>query len=624
MRSLLIIAFCFGVVAAAEQPLPDVAHPGLAPLFDAAGPNGRVKLWVLMNKDKGHASGLELDTALAELERNYDPHAIRRRALRRTRPGLFDVDDLPLPESWVDQVRASGAQVVVESRWISGVSVLATRAQLFELAQLPFVESLRPVARSARRDRLDRPEPRAAPSPTGTYGESEAQLQQINLIAFHEQGYTGQGVRVGVLDTGFRRTHQAFNDPAHGLSVIAEWDFVNDDPDTAPEPGEPANQHEHGTAILGAIGAYQPGVLIGSAPDASYILAKVEDVLSEYALEEDWFAAGLEYIEQSGGDLATSSLTIYNWYTQEQMDGQTSVMAQAVNVATDNGLHVCQGAGNSGHDGDPSTSTLIPPADAFKVITVGSVDINGVEAWFTSDGPTADGRVKPEIMARGVNTRTVSVWVDDQTDGYDGASMATPLVCGAVACLLQAHPDWNVDQLRTHLFLHGDFYETYGRTDPFFVEGFGIIDVLAADTEDCNGNGVDDPTDLASATSGDCNANAVPDECDLEALTSRDDAADGLPDECTECVDGPACPTEVPGLRLAKQDPNLVLTWDAATNVGEYTVRRDEQAPAAGITEIGRVPSSWRIWTDSNALIDPPDIAYYVVRAVTLGGVVGP
>jgi hypothetical protein len=365
-------------------------------------------------------------------------------------------------------------------------------------------------------------------------------------------------------------------------------------------------------------------LLVGSAPDASYILAKVDDVVAEYPLEEDWFTAGLEFIEQNGGDLATSSLTIYDFYTQGQMDGQTSVMTQAVNTATDNGLHVCQGAGNAGHDTNPATSSLVVPSDAFKVVAVGSVDNTGTEAWFTSDGPTADGRLKPEVMARGVNTRTVSVWNDTATDGYDGASMATPLVCGAAACLLQAHPDWTIDQLRTYLFLHGDFYEAHGVPDPLYVEGFGIIDASASMLEDCNGNGVEDPIDLAGGTSGDCNGNVVPDECDLEALTSPDDIVDGLPDECTECQAGPGCPGEVPGVRLAKQHPDVVLTWSAATNIAEYSVWRDDQAQSAGTTQVGRVPSFLSTWTDSDAVIDPPDVAFYVVRAVTGGGVVGP
>ena len=106
------------------------------------------------------------------------------------------------------------------------------------------------------------------------YGRSYEQLAQINLIALHEQGYTGQGVIVGILDTGFERSHEAFNYLAHPLNVIAEYDFVDDDPDTQQEPGDPSGQHSHGTMILGCLGAYLPGELIGGASSASFVLAK--------------------------------------------------------------------------------------------------------------------------------------------------------------------------------------------------------------------------------------------------------------------------------------------------------------------------------------------------------------
>ncbi|UCF67911.1 MAG: S8 family serine peptidase, partial [Acidobacteriota bacterium] len=629
----LMVALLAPIVAKAADmsppaKLPENADPGLGPIFEQAGPEGRVKLWVIVQRDKGLATPNERARALDAFARTYDPHAIERRRLRRSRPGLFDVDDLPIPATWVEAIRVTGAEIVVESRWTPGVSAWVTRDELIHLASLPFVERLQPVARGGRRLPLDPVEP-IAPSPSasakslvGFYGEAEEQLGQIGLIALHDRGYTGAGVRIGVLDTGYRRTHEVFNDPAHSLEVIAEWDFVNDDPNTAPELGDEWNQHEHGTVILGAIAAYQPNVLVGSAPDAAFILAKVEDVLAEYPLEEDWFAAGLEFIEQHGGDLATSSVVIFDHYSQQELDGQTSVMARAINTATDNGLHVCQGVGNNGHDADPATSTLVTPADAFRAITVGSVDDAGATAWFTSDGPTADGRQKPEVLARGVNTRTVSPWLDSGTDGRDGASMATPLVCGAVACLVQAHPSWSVEQLRTHLFLHSSRYLALGEPDPLFVDGFGIADALAANEEDCNGNGTADPIDLASGASGDCNGNALPDECDVASLHSADAAADGLPDECTECSTGPACPGEVANLQLSKQAPDLILAWDAALDAAEYSVRRDETAPSAGTTEVGRSPSS--SWTDPNALLDPPDPAYYIVRGLTAGGVAGP
>jgi subtilisin family serine protease len=228
------------------------------------------------------------------------------------------------------------------------------------------------------------------------------------------------------------------------------------------------------------MGAYNPTVLVGGAYDAGYILAKVEDYEFEYPAEEHLFVAGLEFIEANGGDVATSSVVIYDYYPQDQLDGLTSVMTIGINTATANGLHCCQGVGNQGHDSNPATSTLLPPADGFQVITVGSVDSAGASAWFTSDGPTADGRVKPEVLARGVLTRTVHPDVDTAYQEVNGASFATPTTAGAVACVVQAHPEWTVDQMRWALTHTADYYVANWTFDPLYIRGYGISDVLAA------------------------------------------------------------------------------------------------------------------------------------------------
>jgi subtilisin family serine protease len=313
------------------------------------------------------------------------------------------------------------------------------------------------------------------------YGLSQGQLEQINLIALHDLGYTGAGIVIGMLDTGFHLGHEAFNQPGHEIDVVLEYDFLNGDGFTGIEPGDPSAQHNHGTMVLGTIASYLPGVLIGGAFDASFILCKTEDTTDEYEQEEDFYVAGLQFIEANGADLASSSLGYDDWYTQDDLDGQTAVTTIAVNIATANGLICITAAGNNGNDQDPNTSSLIAPGDAFEVITCGGVWPSGQIVDFSSDGPTADGRVKPELLARGREVYTICAHEDENcTTDTGGTSMATPLIASVAACVIQAQPTWTVATLRDRLFETADYFLENGTFDPLYVRGYGIPDAALA------------------------------------------------------------------------------------------------------------------------------------------------
>jgi len=456
-------------------------HPQLLRLIAERGPS---KAWVFF-KDKGISGRDELADSLARAELALDHRALERRRLRREAPGLVDLRDVPVHPSYVDAVMATGAEVVVESSWLNAISAHATRSQLEAIAALPFVDRVEPVRRGELIDPVTPSGPGAIELkkalPPSFYGMSQAQLAQINLPRVHRLGFTGKGVVIGVLDTGFHRGHEAFNHGSRTIDVIAEYDFVNNDPFTGIEPGDPPSQHNHGTWILGTLAAYLPGELVGGAFDASYILCKTEDTTNEYQQEEDFYVAGLQFIEANGGDMATSSLGYIDWYTQASLNGLTATTTIAVNTATANGVYCCTAAGNSYHDSNPSTSSLIAPADALQVLTVGAVDVYGAIASFSSDGPTADQRVKPEVLAMGVSTWTVCSYSDtDCTSQVSGTSLATPVLAGGVACLIGAHPNWTVAYLRRRLFQSGDYFLSNETYDPLFVQGYGIPDMYRA------------------------------------------------------------------------------------------------------------------------------------------------
>ncbi|MHC4306385.1 MAG: S8 family serine peptidase [Planctomycetota bacterium] len=486
------------------------------------------KSWVYFT-DKGCPTQVDYDAAIADVAATYDARAVDRRLKRRTVPGLFDVHDLPVPDEYVMAVRAIGVEPIVVSRWLNAVSVRISAAQAKAIAELPFVERIEPVRRGRRIEpRVEDEAPQAAAAAGTFYGLSQEQLAQINLITLHDQGFTGDGVVVGVLDTGFKRTHLAFNQLDHPLHVIGEWDFVSGDPDAGFDPDDAPSQHNHGTWILGVLAAYMPGELVGGAYDASYILAKTEDVSGEYPAEEDLYVAGLEFIEANGGDLATSSLGYIDWYEYADLDGLTAVTTIAVNMATANGLICCTAMGNGGRDSD--LPTLIAPSDAFDVISCGAVRADGILADFSSGGPTADGRLKPEVLALGVGASSVDNATDDGYDtGLNGTSLSTPLVACAVACVVQAHPDWTIAQIRQNLFETASDYVANGFPDPDFARGYGIVDAFSA-AQDCNGNDVADLIDIAAGAADD-NGNGIPDECETSCPADfNDDGAVNVED----------------------------------------------------------------------------------------------
>lgn len=495
---VLSLAYSPGVVAdggsvASARPRPSDAaiekvHPSLTQrLSDEPGP---AKAWVFFS-DKGLANKAAIDNAIATVAATYNERAAQRRLMRgdRARRGepIFDEHDVPVAEAYVDAVAATGAQVHIRSRWLNAVSVRATQEQIDEISRLPFVSKMQAVARSKGIRPVGDPQelPPVPADKDGSprsinYGNSQAQLAQMNLIALHDAGYTGNGVIIGILDTGFKLTHVAYNNALKPLTVIAAYDFLNDDPNVGIEPGDPSSQHDHGTKTLSCIGAYAPGQLVGGAFDASFILAKTEDTAGEYPAEEDNYVAGLEFIELNGADLATSSLGYIDWYTQADLDGLTAVTTIAVNIMTSNGVHHCNAAGNEYHDTNPSTSSIIAPADGFQVITCGAVDSSGGICYFSSDGPTADGRVKPEILARGCSAAVVSSSSDSSYTTADGTSFSTPLTAAAIACLVDAKPYWTVDQMRQHVFETAGYYALHGTYDPQYVLGYGIINAYAA------------------------------------------------------------------------------------------------------------------------------------------------
>jgi subtilisin family serine protease len=416
----------------------------------------------------------------------------RARARRvRESAGRFvpDYYDVAVPALYVEGVRSTGAQVRHVSRWLDAVSVVADAATAARIASLPYVQSITAVGRARRNEPVgpivplpvgesapSREGGRVAPSlgPPSGYGTSITQLSGINAKAAQDSGYTASGVVVAMLDTGFNKAHDA----TVQLKRIAEFDFVFGDTETANQPNDDPTAWTHGTGTWSVLGGYAPNNLIGPAYNASFLLAKTEDVRSESPVEEDNWLAAVEWADSLGADVISSSLAYFTFdnislnHTYAQMDGKTTVVSRAAALAARRGIVVANAMANSG----PAVGSLQAPADADSILSVGAVDATDIIASFSSRGPTSDGRGKPEVVAQGVATTWATAANNSGYGQVSGTSLATPLIGGAAAQVREAHPEWTVQQIRYALKVSADKAATPDST----TYGWGRPNVVTA------------------------------------------------------------------------------------------------------------------------------------------------
>jgi subtilisin family serine protease len=450
--------------------------------------------WWVYFRDKGGTSSLKVQEA------SIDPHALERRLLRG-RLGVAGEFDLPVAERYKQQILAlPGVRLRGESRWLNALSVQADSATVEQIAALPFVRGLRPMGKLNRASTplLASPETFAhrevnqafsepippgeiyptQPDPAVTdpywrmdkswYGPSLNQARMVNALETHSRGNHGAGVRIVVLDGGFQLNHEAFQ----GMDLIAQYDFINDDDYTGYDPKQDSKgQAHHGTACGSTICGYSPGNLVGLAHEAAFILAKTEDDRGETAIEEDYFVRAVEWAEKLGADVLSASLSYKDWYTTADYDGMTAPTSRACHLAYELGMVLCTAAGNEGPEG----RTMGVPADAEGLLAIGAVRYDGDLARFSSRGPSADGRIKPDVLAQGVRTCCVSPDTWDRYGFWNGTSLSTPIAAGCMALILAEHPDWGPDQVTEAVRATASRAD---RPDPDW--GWGIINVEEA------------------------------------------------------------------------------------------------------------------------------------------------
>ncbi|MBN1222055.1 MAG: S8 family serine peptidase, partial [Candidatus Aminicenantes bacterium] len=353
---------------------PKISARLQAKILSSGNTDGSVTVWIYF-RDKGTVSQTLSRRKQEEIQQDLLPHCLWRRAKVRSQADLIDEHDAPLYASYIDQIIPEVKRVRTVSRWLNALSAEITAAQLQFLGNCDFVRKI-DLVMSFRRSTpslsvSEKSETGSLQSLSLDYGPSFGQLDQMNVIPLHESGFSGKNVVVCLLDTGFRKSHEIFRQ-AH---VIAEWDFVNNDSDVEQEVENPEDYSDsHGTGTWSVLGGYKPGELIGPAYQASFILGKTETSLFEQPIEEDYWVAGVEWAEALGAEVISSSLGYTDWYTFQDMDGQTAVTTIAANRATSLGVVVVNAVGNERAE---AWGHIIAPSDGFDVIAVGAVDQAG-------------------------------------------------------------------------------------------------------------------------------------------------------------------------------------------------------------------------------------------------------
>jgi subtilisin family serine protease len=438
-----------------------------------------VRVWVFftdknLTKRGGFASAA-VSVSLTDRSRN------RRAKVDLVEPVLAD---LPVAVEYLRAIESLGAVHRRSSRWLNAASFEIPAGLTSRLANFDFVAEVRPLGGFvSKQPPVDETRTRGQESALSgeyalDYGGSLDQLEQLNVPAVHEQGYSGAGVTLTMIDTGFRKSHEAFAPHIAEGRLLAEYDFVYNDENVDFEDGDWASERNHGTNTWSVAAGYSEGSLYGPAYGANFVLCKTEDVRSETNVEEDNWVAAVEFADSVGTDVISTSLGYFIFddtcacdYTYEDMDGQTAITSIMASLCDGFGIVLVKSAGNSG----PGVGTITAPADAFDILAVGSVNLGGTIAATSSRGPTYDGRIKPEVCARGQDTWAATATADNSYNGVSGTSFAAPLIGGAVCLLIEAHPDWRPHQVREALKAAGD-----NAIVPNNTYGWGIPDLNTA------------------------------------------------------------------------------------------------------------------------------------------------
>ena len=431
-------------------------------------PGGRCMMYRLYLRDK--------DLQHTPFSVNRPEQFLYARSIeRRKRQGLpVDVTDLPIAPAYLDSVSRTGIEIVGQSKWNNTLLVkIHKEKELNKLNSLSFItkklkvfsspDSITERKRSSFRKELNSWE-----SVPIHYGAAAEQLKSLGGQRIHERGFYGNGMMIAVFDGGFMNVDRI---PAlHGVKLAGLKDFV------VPKSNNIFEEMEHGTMVLSTMAANAPNLYVGVAPEAQYVLVRFEDERTESLAEEDYWASAAEYADSLGVDVINSSLGYHDFddvktnHLYWEQDGETALISHTASMCADKGIICVNSAGN---DGMGVWKKINFPADAKNILTVGSINEQGKNAAFSAVGPTADGRIKPDVMAYGSPTSVITGRGSIIND--NGTSFSSPLIAGMTACLWQALPHKTAKQIIKLVKMAGN-----NQQHPDNIYGYGVPDFWKA------------------------------------------------------------------------------------------------------------------------------------------------
>ncbi|MFZ3273169.1 MAG: S8 family serine peptidase [Lutibacter sp.] len=409
---------------------------------------------------------------------------LSQRALeRRTRYKIaIDFKDIPVEASYITQIKnASGITVKAKSKWLNSLHIQGTQVDISKLVNLNFVskveyanKSLNPSGKNRKQEKVVN-NSKKLDFANFNYGNSTNQIQMLKGNVLHQNNFTGEGLQIAIIDAGFPNVDNfaGFKRIRDNNQILGGYDFVN----------RSENFYMgsyHGMSVLSTIAGYVDNQFIGTAPDAKFYLFISEDAVNETPLEESLWVEAAEKADSLGVDVINTSLGYttfdnpnYN-YVYADMDGKTTFISRGAEIAFSRGMIVVNSAGN---EGNASWHYISAPADAASVLSIGAVNATGVIASFSSYGPTADNRVKPDVCAQGSGVYIINA--SGEIAISNGTSFSSPVLTGVVTCLWQAFPHkTNAEIIKmvkesAHLYANPTAQEGYGI--PNFESVFNLL-----------------------------------------------------------------------------------------------------------------------------------------------------